>query len=272
MKNLMKVCALLLVAAAALPSGVYAQQDGKQSRPSVMILGAYHMGNPGRDIGNVEADDVRADKRQKELARLAAVLKKFRPTKIAVEMPPARVAYLDNYQAFREGKYALAANEVDQIGFRLAKELDHQRVYTIDWQGKFDFEKVIASAKANNQAAMADVFMATGKREAGRLTEMLKTKTIVEMFRYLDDDKLMDEWHRHYMNILRIGAGADYAGADLVSDWYERNLKIYGNIAKLSETPDDRILVIIGAGHTKLLRQFVNDAGEFELHKLERYL
>ena len=32
----------------------------------VMVLGTYHMGNPGRDLVNVRADDVTAPKRQAE--------------------------------------------------------------------------------------------------------------------------------------------------------------------------------------------------------------
>lgn len=42
-------------------------------------------------------------------------------------------------------------------------------------------------------------------------------------------------------------AGNDYAAADLVRDWYERNLKICANIARLAESPNERVFVIIGA-------------------------
>ena len=51
----------------------------------ILILGTYHMANPGHDIFNMEADDVLLPKRQKEIAQLIDVLKKFRPTKIAIE-------------------------------------------------------------------------------------------------------------------------------------------------------------------------------------------
>jgi hypothetical protein len=54
-------------------------------RAEVLVLGVYHMANPGHDIFNMDADDVLSPKRQLEIAELAAVLKKFKPTKIAVE-------------------------------------------------------------------------------------------------------------------------------------------------------------------------------------------
>ena len=251
-------------------ASVFSQTIGTQTKPVVMILGTYHMENPGRDLGNVKADDVRAEKRQKEIAEVIAAIKKFKPTRVAVEIPNQK--YVERYAEYLNGKYELAANEVDQIGFRLAREMNLKQVSTIDWQGNFDFDKVIASAKANNQEQVAENFMMTGKSEANRQSELLKTKSIIEVFRYLNDEKRMDEWHGFYMSLLRVGAGQDYAGADLVRDWYERNLKIYANIARLAENRDERIFVIIGAGHLKLLQQFVKDSGELELVQANKYL
>ena len=251
-------------------ANIFAQENGKQTKPVVMILGTYHMENPGRDLGNVKADDVRGEKRQKEIAEVITAIKKFKPTRVAVEIPDQK--YVEHYAKYLNGKYELAANEVDQIGFRLAKEMNLKQVSTIDWQGNFDFDKVIASAKANNQNAIAENFMMTGKSEADKQSELLKTKSIIEIYRYLNDERRMDEWHGFYMSLLRVGAGNDYAGADLVRDWYERNLKIYSNIARLADSPNERIFVIIGAGHLKLLQQFVKDSGELELVQANKYL
>lgn len=265
LKKILFAIVILNVAA-----NIFAQGSAQQPKPVVMILGTYHMANPGRDLGNVKADDVRAEKRQQEIAEVIAAIKKFKPTRIAVEIPDQK--YVENYPEYLNGKYELAANEVDQIGFRLAKELGLKQVSTIDWPGNFDFDKVIASAKANNQESIAENFMMTGKSEAGKQSELLKTKSIIDVYRYLNDEKRMDDWHRYYMRLLRVGAGSDYAGTDLVRDWYERNLKIYTNIARLVESPNERIFVIIGAGHLKLLQQFVKDSGEFELVQANKYL
>src|SRR5512142_3303960 len=110
----------------------------------VMILGTYHMANPGQDIHNLKADDVLVDKRQRELADVAASLAKFKPTKVAVESPvengaPAKVAKYHDYLA---GKLADSRNEVVQVGFRLAKVMKLPEVYGIDVDGDFPFEAV----------------------------------------------------------------------------------------------------------------------------------
>ena len=39
-------------------------------KPTVMILGTYHMANPEADAVNFEADDVLTAKRQRELQQL----------------------------------------------------------------------------------------------------------------------------------------------------------------------------------------------------------
>ena len=77
--------------AVALSLSASAQQVATTEPPlshahaEVLVLGTYHMANPGHDIFNMKADDVLASKRQAEMAELIEVLKKFHPTKIAVE-------------------------------------------------------------------------------------------------------------------------------------------------------------------------------------------
>src|SRR4051812_10776692 len=73
---------ILFAALAVLPTTVFSQAD---PRPEILVLGTYHMANPGRDVHNMQADDVLSPKRQREIARLIEVLKAFHPTKIAIE-------------------------------------------------------------------------------------------------------------------------------------------------------------------------------------------
>src|SRR5688572_3906223 len=82
------LCLLLLTLSAALPAASQQSPAVKPATPpraEVLVLGVYHMANPGRDIFNMQADDVLATKRQAEIAQLLAALESFRPTKIAVE-------------------------------------------------------------------------------------------------------------------------------------------------------------------------------------------
>lgn len=58
------------VALLAIPRVSWPQAD---ARPEILVLGTYHMANPGHDIHNLQADDVLSPKRQQEIAQLLEV-------------------------------------------------------------------------------------------------------------------------------------------------------------------------------------------------------
>jgi len=60
----------------------------------------------------------------------------------------------------------------------------------------------------------------------------------------------------------------DYAGPDLLVAWYQRNIRFYRNIIALIDSPNDRILVIYGAGHLGWLRQDIANDATVRLRKL----
>src|SRR3989442_2419404 len=118
--------AFALTLGAAFPA---VSQQSPAERAEVLVLGVYHMSNPGHDIFNMQADDVLAPKRQAEIAQVIAALKKFNPTKIALEADSFSDRIPKRYAEYVAGKYELTRNEIDQIGLRLARELDHKTVY-----------------------------------------------------------------------------------------------------------------------------------------------
>jgi hypothetical protein len=66
-----------------------AQSAPKPAPTQVMIVGTFHLDNPGRDVFNVQVDDVLAKERQAELADIATALARFKPTEVMVEWPAA---------------------------------------------------------------------------------------------------------------------------------------------------------------------------------------
>src|SRR5712691_3875281 len=107
---------LLFLGLLAIPSALWAQSD---ARPEILVLGTYHMANPGHDIHNMQADDVLSPKRQQEITQLIELLKKFHPTKIAIESDVGSQRVAQQYSDYLAGKYSLSRNEIDQIGYRL---------------------------------------------------------------------------------------------------------------------------------------------------------
>jgi hypothetical protein len=71
-----------------------------------------------------------------------------------------------------------------------------------------------------------------------------------------------------YYSIVPYGDPLDYAGPDLLAAWFQRNIRIYNNIVQLIESPNDRILVIYGAGHLGWLQQDIARDATVKLRKL----
>jgi hypothetical protein len=48
--------------------------------------------------------------------------------------------------------------------------------------------------------------------------------------------------------------------------WYSRNLRIFRNIQNIS-TPEDRVMVLFGAGHMSILKNLFECSPEYDLLK-----
>lgn len=241
------------------------------ARPEILILGTYHMANPGHDIHNVQADDVLAPKRQQEIAQFVEVLKKFHPTKVAIEAGVGSQRVAQQYADYVAGKYTLTANETNQIGYRLAKELGHNAIYPVDEDGDFPWGRVLNYAKANGVAEKLAALDDTTGRQVTEESDFLQKHTILEMYEYLNSDSMSAKGVAFYYSIVRYGDPMDYAGPDLLAAWYQRNIRIYHNIAHLIDSPNERILVIYGAGHLGWLQQDVASDASVKLRKLSEF-
>ena len=232
-------------------------QDACANKPQVLILGTYHMSNPGRDIYNMQVDDVRAPKRQQELADLANVLAKFAPTKIAIEADPDSECVPAAYKDYLAGKHELTQNEIEQIGFRLGKQLGHAQLYPIDVEGDFPMQRVIDYAKATGRSAELDKFMSSTGQIVAAQNDYVKSHTVLQSLLYMNSPDRVAADVNFYMHMASYGEPGDFAGPDLIGAWYTRNIRIYGNLVKLVQKPTDRILVIYGAGHLGWLQEDV---------------
>lgn len=71
----------------------------KESRPEVLLLGTFHFDYPNKDSYKTP-DSLRVDilskQRQKEVLEVLAILKRFNPTKIAIEAMPDKQSLYDS--------------------------------------------------------------------------------------------------------------------------------------------------------------------------------
>lgn len=264
------ICSVVVAAAFALNFADTAQAT------EVMILGTYHMANPGHDMHNLKADDVLVEKRQHELADISAALSKFEPTMVAVESPvdngaPAKVV---KYRDYLDGKLAESRNETVQIGFRLAKQMTLPEVWGIDVDGDFPYEDVKKFADNGHPqlARQLEEMGADVERMLKGLADTLKDGTISQGLRYMNEPRrIADDNNKFYRSMLLYGAGTEQPGAALLSAWQARNNAICARLVQLAKS-DDRIVVVYGSGHAYLLRQCVSEMPGYKLIEANEYL
>jgi hypothetical protein len=240
-------------------------------KAQVMVLGIYHF-TAKNDVYNAAVDNLLSTKRQAEIVDLIAHLRVFKPTKVIIEAPYGDVKQNERYAQYLAGKLALKADEVDQIGFRLAKELEHKQLYPVDRKTPFDLDPVKKFAEQNGQSETLKRAFAGAETLTREISERQRHSTVREMLRYLNSEEALQLNHSIYLLTNKIGKDDSYPGVELVSEWYKRNLLIFSNIQRLVESPQDRLLVIYGQGHAKLFRQFIQDSPDLELVEANKFL
>lgn len=272
MKNPVKTHTLwVVVAMATLVLFVSAQaQQPATKKAQVMVLGVYHFNNPNQDYVKTSVDDHLSDKRQKEILEVVELLSRFKPTKIILEAVEGVSPVAQNYDAYLKGQYKLAANERDQIGFRLAKQFNHKQVYAADHKLDMDVGAVIQAAQESNNRAFLDEFQKV-MAEVQDFEKRKATMTVREILIVMNDPNLLQRAGAIYLQMARVRSGEKFVGADVVAGWYQRNFRIFSNLARLIE-PEDRVLVIFGQGHSYTLRELTRSSPDMQLVEAVDYL
>ena len=257
-------------------------------KATVMILGSTFFTNPRINRFNVRMDDVLAPKRQSEMEQLVSQIKAFAPTKIAVYMDQSLDAELNaNYQGYLDGTYQLTRSYREQIGFRLAKQMGHSKLYGIaHWpEHKPILDKIDdhlmdfdAFAEMHNQEHLLPTMSSDGQKvrrgaDGTLWVEQEQYEPLIDMYIRMNEPEQIYADHQPYLRTARIGLNDQYPGANWVAHWwYAHNLKNFVNLTRITESTDDRILLIVGAGHVYLIQQFLEDSGDYIVESPLQYL
>jgi hypothetical protein len=216
----------------------------------VLILGTFH-------FEQTEQIDVLDSARQAELASILDGLEAWEPGKIAVEYPHASQSRLDSTFAAYLGRPESepgSPNEIAQVGFRLARRLGHDRVHAADvpinlWDDSIRvFDERWPRSREGLRARWPERY-AEGEEPSpemplARILEILNTDAVPgnsEM----------------YAGFLPLVEEEIYAGALKLRPWYDRNLRIVQNLFRIADPAGDRLVLVIGSGHLRVLKQIL---------------
>jgi hypothetical protein len=232
----------------------------------ILVLGTYHFDNPGLDAVRVNVPDHLGAAKQAEIAEVVEALAAFEPTRVAVEHYATKQPDLSAaYAAYRDGRHELHVSEAEQLGFRLARRFDHPDVYGVDDPGSvpMPLDRLVEVAREHDPETLCqleDAIATAGDRASAALA----ASTVREALRALNDPREIADGHSFYVWLTKVVHAQDYVGADVLSGWYNRNLRIFANLTRVVGD-SDRVLVIFGSGHVAILRDLVQSAPGFSL-------
>jgi len=269
------------VSAPALPPGSPPESrlpGDTAPKPRLLLLGTFHFKDAGLDgYKPKHAFGALTEKRQAEIADIVARLAAFQPTRVALEIEDQQSALInERYTKFLAGEFSISdrENEIYQIGFRVAQAAGLKRLDCVDVKGRTfpdtpkTIEELRAYAKSRGEERWLDGKITAPFTRLYEQDDEQKTRlTLRDTLVYLNSETRLLKGHGHYLaDTFRVGAGDKYHGADdLAAYWYARNLRIFANLLRLSENPDERILVIIGAGHVPIIRHAALASPDVEL-------
>lgn len=248
--------------------------SAQTKKKQILLIGTFHFANPGLDIAQVKTFDIMSDKSQKELETISDKIKKFGPDKIFVEWKFSKQAELDQfYNKNTDSLFKNSKNEITQLALRTAKKLNHKKLYGIDYRTRFPYDSLMMSMEKANQKDLMKINTESTERFQKENNEKMTKSSLINLMLYYNEKATNEDNIQWYLEVAnRAGNPDDFTGASLVSNWYKRNLYMYSLVQKLTESKDEKIMVLLGAGHAAMLREFIKHDPTFELVELSTVL
>ncbi|WP_335964459.1 DUF5694 domain-containing protein [Galbibacter sp. PAP.153] len=271
-------------------SVVYLSAQNNQ-KTEILLVGFDHLSQ--MDNGT-PSSNIFSPKKQKEIVKLTEKLKRFSPNMIMVEKEPSEQAVVDSlYNSYLENKLQLSnieygTSETYQVGFRLAKMLNLKSVYGIDHYESTSqsllnsgknielFKKgmgtLINAARPMKKSVQQDSLSIYDYIKTMNLPKYVKLShnIIFNLPAYVMDGKFSEKG----TNTVDIGnIDEKYIGAEYITLFYNRNLKIYSNILNTQLAHNtNRILLIMGQLHIGVLKDLLEDNPNYKIIEASEYL
>ena len=244
----------------------------KTNEKEVLLIGTFHFNNPGGDIAKTDKFDILSEKSQNELTIIAQKIKEFAPDKIFVEWDVNKGSQLDSlynlylndeYFAYVEKKYPkkklFKENEIFQLAFRAAKLCGNKKVYAIDTQIKFPFDSLLIAVDKAKQTDLKNKIFKRIKQFENIENENRKKYSLTNLILECNKKSYRDFDLASYITFFNsAGENKDFTGPNLVANWYKRNLIMFSFVQKFTEKNDTKILILFGASHAALFKQFID--------------
>ncbi|SDS47238.1 DUF5694 domain-containing protein [Gramella sp. MAR_2010_147] len=258
------------------------QINAQENKTKVLTLGTFHFNFPNKDFVQTEESnqiDVLEPEHQEEIMLIVEKLKNFNPSIIVIEHPSSKQQEVDSlFNSYLADEYDLKRNERDQIGFRLAKQIGIKKLYCVDEWGTFNqqVENVLFGNDSIEKKKFTKYYQSDlDSSRKYNPKKIFKEKGILTELKRLNDPENIKKSLGNYLigPFTYESETGDFFGVNFETGrWFNRNLKIFRNIQRIKVRPEDKILVIYGAGHMNVLNLLFESSPEYQLVESNDFL
>ncbi|MCK0158240.1 DUF5694 domain-containing protein [Cellulophaga sp. F20128] len=231
----------------------------------VLNFGSVHLSGSTDAYSSIT--DVNSIKGKADIQKIVEQLVKFKPTIICVEIPPESTEFMNQtFQKYKTDQSSRInySEEVNVIGLEVARLSGTKKIYGIDNPIGFDYPKLIELANKN---ASDSIYV----QNIMGSYEIQNKKPLLEQFAEINTTKYKMETFDLYNFLATMHTPNGFEGADIIADFYKRNLRMYTNFSDIPLTKNDRVLIIMGATHTAYFDIFIGNSPKYILENTTNY-
>ncbi|TDQ10033.1 DUF5694 domain-containing protein [Pedobacter metabolipauper] len=282
---------IFFVLLTGLQYGSKAQSSNKPMplKKEILLIGTFHFNNPNADAVKTVDFDITTPASQKELEMISTKIKAFNPDKIFVEWEYNDQQQLDSlYQLYLNDQYEkhidqtyknkrnyrfYAQNEIFQLAFRAGKKAGLTQINGVDYPLDLPVDTVMKAIQEAGQDQLMQTIQNTTSAMEKEANQKRRTMNLTQLILDANTTAFRRSNYGFYVSTLnRAGKDDNFAGALSVSEWYRRNLYMYALVQKLTKATDQKIVLLLGAGHISMIRQFIDGDDQFKITELKEII
>lgn len=261
-------------------TSIHAQS--RQKPINVYLLGTFHFDQTDSTY------NVLSSAHQKSILELCEIIKRLHPDKVFIERMPdfEHQNKMDSlYQAYRKDDPRQRRNEIWQVAFRVADDLNHPTIYSCDHPGQYGYLYAQIEEYANTHQ-QRDLLDGKGNGMTIPITNQVDIDSLamqvslLEYLRWLNSKPVQQTSHASYINLYpQLGNTdvftytADYfLGSELTADWYRRNIKIYSKMIAQLDYTECAIFLLMGNDHIPVIRHLFESNPYFKVIDTGKWL
>ena len=226
------------------------------------------------DANKVDFDEFDHEN-QRKIHEIAKKIALFKPTVILVESSPEYNQQLQlEYKQYLEkpDMFFKNPNEIQLLAYEIGRLSGTKRIAGIDHQLGYNYN--IGSEIKNTIDSVW--YIKYFKNPLAYYPEVNVNFDSLQLFNKLkitNNDTYLDYLITVNADMLTCaGTENGFEGADEAAKFYQRNLRMFSNLNRISLNTEDRVFILMGAAHTAFFRDFIRRSPKYKMVNTFEYL